>query len=119
MQWWTCMGVHVDFALSWLASNRLPAPRADALVRLIDAVARSGSLKHAAKSLGVSYRYAWGLLGDASEAFGAPLVQLERGRGARATLLGEKLLRADALIRNALEPQLAQLRRDVEAELDK
>lgn len=113
------MGVHVDFSLSWLASSKLPAARADALLRLVDAVARSGSLKRAAKSLGVSYRYAWGLLGDASEAFGAPLVELERGRGARTTSLGEKVLRADALIRSALEPQFAQLRHDVEAELDK
>src|SRR5688572_6403012 len=113
------MGVHVDFSLSWLGSSRLPAARADALLRLVDAVARSGSLKHAAKSLGVSYRYAWGLLGDASAAFGAPLVELQRGRGARATPLGEKILWADTLIRGALEPQLAQLRQDVEAELDK
>ena len=113
------MGVHVDFSLSWLGSSRLPAARADALLRLIDAVSRSGSLKHAAKSLGVSYRYAWGLLGDASEAFGAPLVELQRGRGARATALGEKLMWADALIRKALDPELARLRLDIEAELDR
>src|SRR6476620_10597741 len=110
------MTVYVDFSL---ASSRLPAAHADTVLRLVDAVGKSGSLKRAAQSLGVSYRYAWGLLGQAQGAFGAPLVELQRGRGARPTSLGEKLLWADALIRESLDPQLSRLRHDVEAELTK
>jgi putative molybdopterin biosynthesis protein len=113
------MTVHVEFSLSWLASSQLPAAHGDTVLRLVDAVSRSGSLKRAAQSLGVSYRHAWGLLGQAQGAFGAPLVELQRGRGARPTSLGEKLLWADALIREALDPQLSRLRHDVEAELAK
>ncbi len=113
------MTVHVDFSLSWLASTRFPAAHASALLRLIEAVGRSGSLKGAAESVGVSYRFAWGLLGEAAAAFGAPLVELQRGRGARPTALGEKLLRADGLIRTVLDPQFVRLRREVEAELAK
>ena len=113
------MPVHVDFSLSWLASSRLPAAHTTTLLRLVDAVGKSGSLKQAAQALGVSYRHAWGLLGEATGAFGAPLVELERGRGARPTALGEKLLWADRLIRNALDPQLVQLRHEVEAGLAK
>jgi len=113
------MAVHVDFSLSWLASSRLPSAHAATLLRLVDAVAKSGSLKQAAKALGVSYRYAWGLLGEAERAFGAPLVELERGRGARPTALGEKLLWADRLIHAALEPQFMQLRHEVESGLAK
>lgn len=113
------MTVHVDFSVSWLASSRLTGPHAGTLLRLIEAVGKSGSLKHAAESLGVSYRHAWGLLGEGADAFGAPLVELQRGRGARPTALGEKLLWADALIRNALDPEFARLRQDVEAELAK
>jgi molybdate transport repressor ModE-like protein len=113
------MAVHVDFSLSWLASSRLPAAHAGALLRLVDAVAKSGSLKQAAQALGVSYRYAWGLLSEAEGAFGAPLVELERGRGARPTALGEKLLWADGLIRSSLDPHFVQLRHEVEAGLSK
>ena len=87
------------------------------LLRLVDAVRTSGSLKQAAQTLGISYRYAWGLLGEAAAAFGAPLVDLERGRGARPTPLGEKLLWADRLIRDTLDPQLVRLRQEVETGL--
>lgn len=111
------MAVHVEFSLAWLSSNRLPRAHAGTLLRLVEAVSKSGSLKQAAQTLGVSYRHAWGLLGEAAKAFGAPLVELERGRGARPTALGEKLLWADRLIRDALEPQFAQLRHEVEAGL--
>ena len=113
------MAVHVDFSFSWLASARLSAAHADALLRLLAGVRRDGSLKQAAKAIGVSYRYAWGVLGEAAGAFGAPLVELKRGRGARPTALGEKLLWADGLVRTALDPQLARLRRDIESELSR
>jgi molybdate transport repressor ModE-like protein len=113
------MAVRVDFSLSWLSSSRLPPAHAATLLRLVDAVRTSGSLKQAAQMLGVSYRYAWGLLGEAAGAFGAPLVDLERGRGARPTPLGEKLLWADRLIRDTLDPQLVRLRQEVEAGLAK
>jgi molybdate transport repressor ModE-like protein len=113
------MSVHVDFSLSWLSSARLAPAHSATLLKLVEAVGRSGSLKQAAHAIGVSYRHAWGLLGEASAAFGAPLVELQRGRGARPTALGEKLLWADGLIRKSLEPQFAQLRQEVEAGLSK
>src|SRR5688572_16655499 len=113
------MPVHVDFSLSWLTSSRMPPAHAGVLLRLVAAVAQSGSVKQAAQVLGVSYRHAWGLLGEAAEAFGAPLVEMQRGRGAHPTPLGEKLLWADTLIRDTLDPQLARLRHEVEAGLAK
>ena len=113
------MSVHVDFSLSWLASSRLAPAHAGVLLQLVEAVGKSGSVKQAAQALGVSYRYAWGLLGEAARAFGAPLVEMQRGRGAHPTALGEKLLWADDLIRSSLDPQLARLRHEVEAGLAK
>lgn len=113
------MTVHVDFSLSWLASAQLSAAHAGAVLRLLEAVRRNGSLKQAAEVVGVSYRFAWGVLGEAAGAFGAPLVELKRGRGARPTALGEKLLWADRLVRTALDPQLARLRQDIETELSR
>jgi molybdate transport repressor ModE-like protein len=111
------MTVQVDFAVSWLVSERLTAAHAVMLVRLVAEVRASGSLREAARAAGVSYRHAWGLLAEAAEAFGVPVVQLERGRGARPTMLGEKLLWADGLIRATLDPELARLRQRIDAEL--
>lgn len=113
------MAVHVDFSVSWLASAALPQAHAGVLLRLLDAIARSGSVKQAAQALGVSYRHAWGLLAQAAEAFGAPLVEMTRGRGARPTPLAEKLLWADGMIRTALDPEFTRLRREVEAGLSR
>lgn len=113
------MAVHVDFSVSWLASAGLPHGHAGVLLRLLDAIGRSGSVKQAAQALGVSYRHAWGLLAQAADAFGAPLVEMTRGRGARPTALAEKLLWADGMIRTALDPQFTKLRREVEAGLSK
>ena len=113
------MSIHVDFSLSWLGSDGLSTAHAATLLRLVAAVRRSGSLKKAAQTAGVSYRHAWGLLGQAAEAFGAPLVRLERGRGAQPTDLGEKLLWADGLVRATVEPQFAQLRQTIDNEIAK
>ena len=113
------MPVHVDFAFSWLASAKLPASHTTTLLRLIEAVRKGGSLKEAAAAMGLSYRFTWGLLGAAADAFGAPLVEMQRGRGARLTALGEKLLWADGLVRTALDPQFARLRHEIEAGLAK
>ncbi|MGQ0752096.1 MAG: substrate-binding domain-containing protein [Betaproteobacteria bacterium] len=113
------MAVHVDFTLSWLASARLSEAHATMVLRLVDAVRRRGSLQRAAGEMGVSYRYAWGLLGEAAAAFGAPLVEMQRGRGAHPTPLGEKLLWADGVVHAALDPQFGRLRQQIESELSK
>ena len=113
------MAIQVDFSVSWLRAAKLPPEHTQTLLRLVDAVARGGSLAEAARKIGVSYRHAWGLLGEAHEAFGAPLVELSRGRGARPTALGEKLLWADRTVRSAFEPHFAALRHEVEAGLAK
>lgn len=111
------MSVRVEFSLSWLSSSRLSAAHAATLIRLLDAVRASGSLKRAAARTGLSYRFAWGLLGEGAEAFGAPLVHLERGRGARPSALGEKLLWAEKLVQATMAPQLGPLRQQIDAEL--
>jgi molybdate transport repressor ModE-like protein len=67
------------------------------LLPLLEGVATSGSLAAAVLGCGVSYRAAWGLLRDYQRMLGAPLVLLERGRGASLTALGEQLIRAQHL----------------------
>jgi molybdate transport repressor ModE-like protein len=74
------------------------------LLELLRAFERHPTLRAAAADLGLSYRAAWGLLVEASALIGAPLVELQRGRGARLTALGTELLRNDEGLRKAIEP---------------
>src|SRR5258706_16062220 len=75
------------------------------LMPLLEAIASGTSLAAAVSECGVSYRAAWGLLREYGRKLGAPLVLLERGRGARLTALGEVILRA----RTTAEQRLARV----------
>src|SRR5687768_431165 len=80
------------------------------LVPLLRAIRDHATLRAAAAAVGVSYRSAWDLLADEGRALGAPLVAMERGRGAKLAPLAERLLSADDALRRELarlEPQLA------------
>jgi putative molybdopterin biosynthesis protein len=115
------MAVHIalDFELDthWLAAEGLPARHGRDLLRLLGALSRAASLREAALAAGFSYRHAWGLLGAGARVLGAPLVDMQRGRGARLTAFGNRLLEADAHVRSTLGGQLERLRRDVRAML--
>jgi len=104
--------------LRWLAGEGLPPRHGRALLRLLEALSRSDSLRAAAQACGISYRHAWGLLGAGARALGMPVVELQRGRGARLTPLGERLLEADAHVRATLERQFEKLRAEVRAMLE-
>jgi len=116
------MSVHTgpepQLSARWLAGDGLTPEHGQALLGLLGALARAASLREAARAAGISYRHAWGLLGTGARAMGAPLVDMQRGRGAKLTALGLKLLEADAHVRKALEGQFEQLRREVRDLLD-
>ena len=63
---------------------------------LLDAVARSGSIRAAAEELEMSYMRAWTLIRTMNAAFRSPLVEKERGGssqgGAQLTAQGRKVL---------------------------
>jgi len=103
-------GPAIELEVSWLAAEGLPRERGRMLARLLHALAGAASLTDAARALGVSYRYAWGLLGDGARSLGGPLVDMGRGRGARLTALGRKVLEADARVRAALGAPFERLR---------
>jgi molybdate transport repressor ModE-like protein len=98
------------FDAAWLGGEGLPRERGRDLLRLLAALARSSSLRDAARACGLSYRYAWGVIGDGARALGGPLVEMSRGRGARLTPLGRRVLDADRHVRGALEPVFERLR---------
>ncbi len=99
-----------DFDVSWLGGDELPRDHGAVLTRLLDGLTRAPSLRAAAAAAGVSYRHAWGLLGQGARMLGAPLVDMGRGRGAKLTPLGRKVLEADAKVRSTLGPAFEQLR---------
>lgn len=87
------------------------------LIRLLVLIQDTGSIALAAKAVGLSYRYAWGLLHDAEALFGGPLVISGRGRGTALTALAEKLMWADRRIAARLSPMLESLASELENEL--
>lgn len=96
-------------AIAWSlegARSELLDPRLLPLLAAIDAAA---SLAAAVAECRISYRAAWGLLRDYERRLGAPLVTLERGRGARLTPSGRSALRAQEAAARRLAGVLAEL----------
>ena len=81
-------------ALRWHLVGDADETLDERLLPLLESVAATGSLAAAVAARGISYRAAWGLLRDYQRKLGAPLVLLERGRGASLTATGAQLLRA-------------------------
>jgi putative molybdopterin biosynthesis protein len=115
------MALHTPFDIApsarWLAGEGLSARHGEELLRLLSVLSRAASLREAAAAAGVSYRHAWGLLAAGTRALGGPLVDMQRGRGARLTPFGRRVLDADAHVRASLESQFERLRREVRAML--
>jgi putative molybdopterin biosynthesis protein len=104
----------IEFEPGWKLRS---TPVAPLLLPLLLAIQRFGSLAAAAREVGYSYRHVWSLLGEWNERMGQPLVELERGRGAKLTPLALKLLELEERARARLAPQLAQLALEFEREL--
>lgn len=100
------------FLLKANASHALPR-----LIELLQAIEEKSSIAAAAKHLGVSYRYAWGLIRSATREFGAPLLSMSRGKRATLTALGEKLVAAERRIKARIAPLLDGLASELESEI--
>lgn len=89
------------------------------LLALLRSIEETGSIARAAQVVGLSYRYAWGLLREAEALFGHGLMQTGRGRGTRLSPLAEKLIWADRRVSARLSPTLESLASELETELGK
>jgi molybdate transport repressor ModE-like protein len=89
------------------------------LLGLLRSIEETGSIARASQAVGLSYRYAWGLLRDAEALFGHSLMQTGRGRGTRLSALAEKLIWADRRVSARLSPMLESLASELETELGK
>jgi|SRR6185436_3654718 len=79
------------------------------LLKLLEALEETGKLTVAAQRAEVSYRHAWNVIEKWAAILGAPLVQMQRGRGTRLSPLGAKLLWAGKRVQARLTPQLDSL----------
>jgi len=86
---------------------------------LLRGVHDTGKLTQAAKQSHLSYRHAWDLLGKWAGFFGSPLVNMERGRGANLSVLGEKLLWAAQRSDASLFPHLENIASELNIEINK
>ena len=89
------------------------------LLELCAAIDDLGNLAAACRRVGVSYRHGWGLMREATRLFQSPVAELQPGRGAKLTPLGEKLLWADKRISARLSPILDTLASELEVELER
>lgn len=87
------------------------------LFSLLRAIHNSGKLTAATEHIGISYRHGWNLLNTWADFFGVPLVQMQKGRGASLSALGEKLLWAEQRVIARLEPQLDSLASELNTEI--
>jgi len=110
-------GFAVEFDHAWFAGRDFPRERGRMLLRLLAELSRSGSLREAARKAGMSYRSAWDALGQGARLFGAPLVQMQRGRRASLSQLGRRVLAADERVREILGEHFERLRAEVPAML--
>ncbi|HET6757402.1 MAG TPA: substrate-binding domain-containing protein [Burkholderiales bacterium] len=110
--------LQIKLRYSWLAGSENTQALDQSLFNLLYAIHRTGSINKAARHVGLSYRYVWGMVGKWQTIFGRSLVEMRRGRGARLTSFGEKLLWAEQRVRARLSPQLESLAAEVERELN-
>src|SRR5512139_3943759 len=81
------------YALDFSVHLRIAGKTLDGtLTALLEALDAQGSLAAAARSVGCSYRHAWDRLHAAEAEFGQALVVLERGRGARLSDYGSRVV---------------------------
>jgi molybdate transport system regulatory protein len=88
-------------------------------IRLLEAIAETGSISQAGRALGMSYRRAWLLVADLNRCFRKPVVAAQsggsRGGGAALTPLGAKLVAHYRALERAAHAAGARRLRQIDA----
>jgi putative molybdopterin biosynthesis protein len=105
-------GIHLQY--SFQPQGQRGADLQNPLFDLLSAVHEHGSIQHAAKAMGASYRHVWGALKHWQEVLGEPLVTWAQGQPARLTPFAERLLWAETRARTRLTPHIEALRAELE-----
>src|SRR5580700_5436006 len=104
----TSLGLHLRYAFE--PGEQRGATLGNPLFELLGAVLELGSIRHAAQSLGCSYRYLWGSLRKWEQRLGEPLIIWSQGQRARPTQFAERLLWAERRARTRMQPHIEALR---------
>lgn len=107
----------IDIKPSWLFTDASGTRVGPELFQVLHAIRNTGSVQRAAKTTGFSYRHVWNLTAKWSRFFSGPLVEFKRGKGAKLTPLGERILWAEERIEATLASHLANLASDLEREI--
>lgn len=86
------------------------------LFDILSAIHSTGSVAQTAQHLGLSYRHVWGALKKWEETLGSELILWERGKRARLSGFGEKLLFAEQRAKTRVLPQVENLVAEMERE---
>ena len=105
-------GVHLQY--SFETDGQRGAVLHNPLFDLLSALHEHGSIQHAAKAMGASYRHVWGLLKRWELVMGEPLVTWAQGQPARLTPFADRLLWAETRARTRLTPHIEALRAELE-----
>jgi len=105
-------GVHLQY--SFQPDGQRGADVQNPLFDLLQALRQHGSIQHAAKAMGASYRHVWGALKHWEEVLGESLVTWAQGQPARLTPFAERLLWSEARARTRLTPHIEALRAELE-----
>jgi putative molybdopterin biosynthesis protein len=107
----SALGLHLRYAFE--PGEQRGATLGNPLFDLLTAVLEGGSIRHAAQSLGCSYRYLWGSLRKWEQLLGEPLIIWSQGQRARPTQFAERLLWAERRARTRMQPHIEALRSDL------
>jgi putative molybdopterin biosynthesis protein len=107
----------VSVALAYEIAAAGAAQLTNPFFEVLGAVRQEGSIAAAARRLGWSYRHLWGWLKAQEVRLGRPLIVWDKGRAARLSDFGEKLLWAETRIRARLAPEAANLAAAIGREL--
>jgi len=105
-------GVHLEY--SFQPDGQRGADVHNPLFELLSALRDHGSIQHAAKSMGASYRHVWGALKHWENVLGEPLVSWTQGQPARLTPFAHRMVWAEARARARLTPHIEALRAELE-----
>jgi putative molybdopterin biosynthesis protein len=105
-------GVHLQY--SFQPDGQRGAEVQNPLFDLLWAVREHGSIQHAAKAMGASYRHVWGALKQWEEVMGEALVTWTQGQPSRLTPFADRLLWAETRARTRLTPHIEALRAELE-----
>ncbi len=105
-------GVHLQYSFG--AGDQRGSDVQNPLFDLLSGVRDHGSIAHAAKAAGHSYRHVWGQLKHWETVLGENLVSWSQGQPARLTPFAERLLWAEKQARARLTPHIEALRAELE-----